>query len=119
MSDRKTKEALQVCDKAGFCGAQSDDRARNDSQTAGSSSGAKRKRKLADTPSKYRGLYRMAWKRKSRVRCTNIGWKGRRTMLNLNQCDTRVSINATGLSVLEYAMNTRRLSGKGVLCVGR
>jgi|GEM_PF-4582059 len=66
MSDRKTKEALQVCDKAGFCGAQSDDRARNDSQTAGSSSGAKRKRKLADTPSKYRGLYRMAWKRKSR-----------------------------------------------------
>ena len=36
-----------------------------------------------------------------------------------NQCDTRVSINATGLSVLEYALNINRLSGKGVFHVGR
>jgi hypothetical protein len=36
-----------------------------------------------------------------------------------NQCDTRVRFNATGLSYLEYAMNTHRLSGKGINHVGK
>ena len=66
MRDSKTTQSLQVPDKVGHGGSESDEGARIDSQTAGSSLDAKRRRKLADMPAKYRGLYRMAWKGKSR-----------------------------------------------------
>jgi hypothetical protein len=66
MRDGKNKEPFQVPAEVGHGGAESDEREGIDSQTGGSSSDDKRRRKLADTPRKYRGLSRMAWERKSR-----------------------------------------------------
>ena len=66
MSVTTSAEPFQVPDKVGHGGAGSDESTRIDSQTAGSSSDDKRRRKLSDMPTKYRGLYRVAWKGKSR-----------------------------------------------------
>jgi hypothetical protein len=66
MSSATSTEALQVPDKVANSGAESDEGAIIDSQTAGSSLDDKRRRKLADIPAKYRAMYRAAWKHKSR-----------------------------------------------------
>lgn len=66
MSVTTSTEPFQVPDNVVHGGAESDERAGIDQQTAGSSLDAKRRRKLADVPAKYRTLYRKAWARESR-----------------------------------------------------
>jgi len=66
MSVNTNTETFQAPDKVRLGGAEIDESPICDSPPAGSSLDDKRRRKLADTPAKYRGLSRMAWGRKSR-----------------------------------------------------
>ena len=66
MNASTVTEPFQVPAKVANSGAESDEGARIEPKAGGGPIDDKRRRKLADMPNKYRGLYRMAWKRKSR-----------------------------------------------------
>ena len=66
MNATTVTESFQVPAKVANSNAGSVENAGIDSEASGGRVEEKRRRKLADVPSKYRRLYRMAWERKSR-----------------------------------------------------